>query len=224
MSKLKTSDKARAAILEAALLIVPFEGWSGSTLIQAVKDAGLPKGAEELYFAGGCLELIEFWNAQCDRQVEQDLAKIDLKTMRIRDKVTAGVLARFYAIGPHEEAVRRAISRTALPDGLSLSPKILWAASDTIWRSIGDTSTDFNYYTKRTILSAVISSGLVSWLSDNDPDKEKARAFLGARIENVMQFEKTKFKVQSKLGDIPNPLEILGQIRHGRKRGIRRRG
>lgn len=216
------SDSARQQILETALKIVPFEGWTTTTLRQAVQDAKLPEGADELYFPGGPLELIEFWNSQCDRQVENDIAKLDLETMRIRDKVTAGVLARFYALGPHEEAARRAIARTALPDGLSLSPKILWSAADTIWRAIGDTSTDFNFYTKRTTLSAVISTSLAAWLADEDPEKEKARAFLDARIENVMQFEKAKFKAKKNLEKLPDPASLLGRLRHGGRRRRRR--
>ncbi len=222
MTKTDPSLKARRALLKAALLHAPFDGWTSSVLKQAAKDAKLPGGAEELYFPGGPLEMIEFWNAECDYQVKKDLAKLDLPNMRIRDKVTAGVLSRFYAIGPHEEAARRAIARTALPDGLSLSPKILWAASDMIWRAIGDKSTDFNYYTKRTTLSAVISTSLAAWLSDDDPHKGKARKFLDARIENVMQFEKAKFKAKKRLEKLPDPAELLGKLRYGRKR--KRRG
>ena len=218
MIKLDPSLKARRDILAAALPHVPFDGWTTSTLKRAAKDAGLPAGAEELYFSGGPLELIEFWNEEMNEAVRADLAALDLPNMRIRDKVTAGVLARFYAIGPHEEAARRAIARTALPDGLSLSPKMLWAAADTVWRAIGDKSNDFNYYTKRITLSAVLSTSLAAWLSDDDPQKTKARKFLGGRIENVMQFEKAKFKAKKRLEKIPDPAELLGKLRYGSKR------
>jgi len=222
MTKTDPSYAARTALLQATLPHIPFDGWTSKSLKRGVENSGLPVGAEELYFSGGPLEMIEFWNAEMDKVVETDLAKLDLTKMRIRDKVTAGVLARLYAIGPHEEAARRAIARTALPDGLMLGPKILWAAADTIWRAIGDTSTDINYYSKRTTLSAVISTSLVSWLTDDEPEKTKARAFLDARIENVMQFEGAKFKVKKRLSDMPSPAEILGGLRYGKRRGKRR--
>lgn len=220
--RINPSQQARFDLLKAALVLAPFEGWNSKMLKDAASDAGLPTGSDELYFPGGPLELIDYWNEVCDQTVEKDLHGLDLTAMRIRDKVSAGVLSRLYAIGPHEEAARRAIARTALPDGLSLSPKILWRASDTIWRGIGDQSTDFNYYTKRTTLSAVISTSLAAWLADQDPKKVKSRAFLDARIENVMQFEKAKFKVKKGLNDLPDPAELLGKIRHGGRR--RRRG
>lgn len=222
MSKADPSLSARRALLSAALSHAPFDGWTQTTLKQACKDANLPKGAEELYFPGGPLEMIEFWNAENDNYMRAQLEKLDLSTMRIRDKVTQAVLARFEAIGSHEQAARRALARTALPDGLSLSPKILWAAADSIWRAIGDTSTDFNYYTKRTTLSAVISTSLGAWLSDEGPKKEKAKAFLDARIENIMQFEKAKFQMKKRIAAMPDPIELLGKLRYGKKR--RRRG
>ena len=211
------SYQARKAILDASLPLVPFEGWTAKMLKLAVATTALPAGADALYFPGGPLEVIAFWNAECDRKAAVELAKLDLASMRVRDKVTAGVLARFYAIGPHEEAARRAIARTALPDGLTESPKILWAAADSIWRTIGDKSGDFNFYTKRTILAAVISTSFTAWLSDTDPEKEKARTFLDTRIENVMQFETAKFKIKKQLDKMPDPVKILGHLRYGRK-------
>lgn len=216
------SDTARRDILTAALKHVPFDGWTSKSLRAAVSDAGLPDGAEELYFPGGAPDVIRFWAEECDAAVRETLAGLDLANMKIRDKVTRGVLARLEAIGPHEEAARRAMSRLSLPNTAGQAPAQLWASADTIWRAIGDTSTDVNYYSKRTILSGVIGSSLLSWLSDDSFDKAKARAFLDARIANVMQFEKTKWAVKKRMADVPNPAEILGRLRYGSRRRRRR--
>jgi len=43
-------DDIRDAILKAALKIAPFEGWTRLTLKRAVRAAGYPEGADELYF------------------------------------------------------------------------------------------------------------------------------------------------------------------------------
>jgi ubiquinone biosynthesis protein COQ9 len=53
------------------------------------------------------------------------------------------------------------------------------------------------------------------WLSDQSDDKATARAFLDARIENVMSFEKLKWRVKSVTKNMPEPAEILGQLRYG---------
>ena len=208
-------DKTREAILEAALKIARFEGWTGLTLKRAVRDAGYPQGTDELYFEGGISELLDFWAARLNLQAEAEIAKLDLETLKIRERVTQGVLARLEAFGVHEEAARRASSRLILPDLAATGVKQIWQAADMIWRAIGDTSTDANYYSKRAILSSVIGSTLPIWLADQSDDKAEGRAFLDARIENVMGFEKLKWQVKSKTKDLPNPAEILGQIRYG---------
>ena len=35
--------------------------------------------------------------------------------------------------------------------------KLVWKTADKIWNWAGDTSSDYNYYTKRALLSAVIA-------------------------------------------------------------------
>ena len=219
------SYKARADILAAMLPQAAFDGWTKKSLRAAVKTTDLPEGAEELYFPEGPLSVIQFWSEQMNAKIEADLAELDQASMKIRDKVTAGVLSALYAIGPHEEAARRAVARLSLPDALGQGPKQIWSAADTIWRAIGDTSTDGNYYSKRTILSGVMGSTLTVWLSDEEPQKAKARKFLDARIANVMSFEKAKWDFKKRTANMPNPAEILGVLRYGgRKTRRRRRG
>ena len=217
------SHKARADILAAMLPQAAFDGWTQKSLRAAVKNTDLPKGAEDLYFPQGPVEVIRFWSEQMNAAVETDLAELDQATMKIRDKVTAGVLSSLYAIGPHDEAARRAIARMSLPDALGQGPKQLWSVADTIWRAIGDTSTDGNYYSKRTILAGVIGSTMTVWLSEDEPQKPKARKFLDDRIANVMSFEKAKWDFKKRTANMPNPAEILGAIRYGAGKTRRRR-
>lgn len=217
------SQNARADILKAMLPQAAFDGWTQKSLRMAVAQTDLPQGSEELYFPDGPLEVIGFWSDQMNDKVMADLAALDQPSLKIREKVTAGVLAALYAIGPHEEAARRAMSRMSLPDALGQGPKQLWSAADTIWRAIGDTSTDVNYFSKRTILAGVMASTLTVWLSDDDPQKPKARKFLDARIANVMSFEKAKWDFKKRTANMPNPAEILGRLRYGGRKGRRRR-
>jgi len=182
------SDQTRNDILNAALKIAPFEGWTTLTLKRAVREAGYPEGSDELYFENGIGEILDFWSTRLNSQAETKIQALDLTSLKIRDRVTQGVLARLDQI---------------------------WESADMIWRAIGDTSTDANYYSKRVILSSVIAATLPIWLSDASEDKQKAKDFLDARIANVMQFEKMKWQVKSATKDLPNPAEILGQIRYG---------
>jgi len=212
---MREPDDIRTAILKAALKIAPFEGWTRLTLKRAVRDAGFPEGSDELYFENGVADILDFWSDDLNSKTEAGLNELDLGMMKIRERVTQGVLLRLQAIGTHEEAARRASARLILPDLASTGIGQLWTSADTIWRAIGDTSTDANYYSKRAILSSVIGATLPVWLSDQSDDKAAARAFLTARIENVMSFEKLKWRVKNATKNMPEPAEILGQLRYG---------
>lgn len=217
MSTIDLSHSARMDILDAALKLAAFDGWHEPMLVQATHDAGLPEGAHELYFAGGVMELIEFWHEQLDQHVSTHLAACDLDNMKIRQKVETGILAGLEVLNSHQDAARRVMTRLALPDGLALASKFLWNRADIIWRAIGDTSTDVNFYTKRMTLSAVISTSTMAWLSDTSEDKAKGRAFVSARINNVMQFEKAKAQFRKRTDSLPDPIAFMSRLRYGRR-------
>jgi ubiquinone biosynthesis protein COQ9 len=81
-----------------------------------------------------------------------------------------------------------------------------------MWRAAGDTSTDFNFYTKRGILAGVYSSTLMRWFSDDSADEKATTDFLAARIDNVMQFEKFKAEAKSMFDRLPPLSDILGAL------------
>ena len=64
-------------------------------------------------------------------------------------------------------------------------------------RSIGDKSEDYNWYSKRAILSAVYASTVLYWLGDNSEGSEETWHFLDRRIEDVMKFETAKVQLKT---------------------------
>ncbi len=217
------SKEVRVDILQAMLPIVVFDGWNQKSLRASIKLINLPEGSEELYFPEGALEVIRFWHDQMNEFVKSNLESLNKSEMKIREQVTAGVLSALESIGSNEEAMRRAIIRLSLPDAAVQGPTYLWSLADSIWRAIGDRSTDYNYYTKRTILAGVLGSTVTVWISDSDQNKVKTKLFLDARISNVMSFEKSKFKIVEKINNIPNFAEILGRLRYGNNKKRRRK-
>ncbi len=98
-------------------------------------------------------------------------------------------------MAPAREAVRRALAILAMPQNVPLALRIGWRTADVMWRIAGDTSTDFNHYTKRMTLGAVYGSTLLVWLDDQSEGLSETAAFLDRRIDNVMSFEKWKARV-----------------------------
>ncbi len=206
-------DKIRESLLLAILSSAAFEGWSAKALADAARDAGIDPGAVELACPRGCLDVLAFWSRKADREMIAVLEKTDLKTMRVRERVTFAVRARLNAIGSdNREAASRAAARLSMPGALFTGKRLIWQSADAIWRALGDPSTDYNFYSKRMILSGVLGSTLMVWF---EGDEERTSTFLDRRIENVMQFERFKGKVRKAKAKWPDPITVLAKLRYG---------
>jgi ubiquinone biosynthesis protein COQ9 len=91
---------------------------------------------------------------------------------------------------------------------------LVWRTADRIWRALGDTSTDGNYYSKRAILSGVIASTYARWFADESPDHEATWTFLDARIANVMQFEKFKAQLKPLSEGVQTAIGVAARFRY----------
>ncbi|WP_019960935.1 COQ9 family protein [Woodsholea maritima] len=208
------AEKARRSLLEAALPEAAFEGWSAKTLTHAAREAGLSDGEVELYCPDGVLDLIHTWSRIADEDARVMIEDGPIPN-RIRDKIAAAVMIRLDQLAGEEEAAERARARLLLPDGLSRASVMTWATCDMIWRAIGDTSTDGNFYSKRATLAGVYLSTLTQWLNESDPAKPKTRAYLDRRIENVMQIEKTKAQIRKVQASLPDLPAFAAKLRYG---------
>ena len=193
----------KAAVLAAALKDAAFDGFTDKVLQKAGVEAGADAAALARLFPDGPLSLIEYYSFHADAEMEKVLAGLNLPGRKIRERIKLAVLTRLSILRSHKEAARRAAALLSLPMHAALGAKLLYASVDAMWRAAGDTSTDFNFYTKRGILAGVYGSVLVRWFNDTSEDESATTAFLDARIENVMQFEKFKAKAKEALSNFP---------------------
>ena len=209
-----STESQRRAFLKAFLAHAPFDGWTDRSLRAAGRDLGLDAGDVALLFPAGMRDLLKFFHDEMDRQLTAEAGRLDLASMKIRERIAALVKLRIMALEPHREAARRASLTLALPLYADLALKGLSTTVDTIWRLAGDTATDWNYYSKRTILAGVYASTLLTWFADHSQDYAETWAFLDRRIGDVMKIEKLKAECRKATADLPSPARILGRIRH----------
>lgn len=190
MSPSTSREEQRDRLLEAALVHVPFDGWSRRSLLAGAADLGLePALARRLFPRAGddLLVHVERW---ADRRM---LAQVGpLEDLRVRDRIAALVRARLEALGPHREAMRRATAARVLPSNGLAACGSLWRTVDLMWSAAGDDARDASYYTKRSLLAAVWTSTFLFWLEDRSDACQDTFAFLDRRIENVMQIGRAR--------------------------------
>jgi ubiquinone biosynthesis protein COQ9 len=117
-------------------------------------------------------------------------------------------------MAPARESMRRALAILAMPQNLPLALRIGWRTADGMWRIAGDTSTDFNHYTKRMTLGAVYASTLLVWLDDQSEGWSETAAFLDRRIDDVMKIEKLKAEWRGSSANHLSLSRFLGRLRY----------
>jgi ubiquinone biosynthesis protein COQ9 len=202
----------KRAILDAALPRLAEDGFTEKTLNTAAATAGIDAPTVMRLFPNRERDLVEVFSEWADDAMEAALKETPLTDMKIRARIKAAVSARIIALRPYKDAERRAAAFLTLPQNASTALKILYRTVDRMWRLAGDTSTDFNFYTKRLILAGVYSSTMVRWFNDTSEHEKATFEFLDARIENVMQFEKFKAEVNEQLSKLPSLSDILSSL------------
>jgi len=215
MTDQQVNDKQakKARVLDAVLAHVMFDGWSEAAIEHAADDLKIDVFTIERLFPGGTLDLITFFVQQADDEMEAQLGACDVLSMKIRERITLAVRLRLEIYTPHKEAVRNALTLLALPQNIALGTRLTAGTVSRMWYATGDTSTDFNYYTKRLTLSAVYCSTLLCWLDDSSENAQASWDFLDRRIENVMQFEIAKFKARQFFSKKPIAPDMLSPAR-----------
>lgn len=201
-----TSAQDRDALLDAVLNRAAFDGWSESTLQHAAESVGYTPLRVARAFPNGIADCIAYSSTRADEEMLRALAALPLKDMKIRERIETAVMTRLTQQRAHREAVRRALAYYALPPHAAAGMEALSRTMDHMWHAAGDRSTDFNFYSKRTLLAGVYFSTLGVWLEDETADLSDTRAFLQRRIENVLQFGKQTSGIMQKLNQWLAPI------------------
>ena len=178
-------------LMLAAKLHIPFDGWGDVAFNASCADADLDPQIARLYCPRGGLDLAIYYHRMCDQKLLEEYKSREWGEARLRNKVGTVIKARLELV-EEKELVRRATTLFALPQNNLTGLKLIWETSDIIWKIVGDTSNDINWYTKRTTLSAVYGAVVLFWLGDNSSESEKTWEFVDRRLADVMGFEKFK--------------------------------
>lgn len=236
----------RRRLLAGMLRHAPFDGWTEKALAAAARDEGVTPAMAAVAFQGGPAEVAEFFNTEADREmaeaVEAAIAQaveapvatfpsadavaagavgmvpVGARSigLKIRERVTLAVRTRLLQHAAQREALRALASFLAMPAHVGLASRSLWRTVDAMWRAVGDTSTDYNYYTKRALLAGVYGSTVLVWLDDSSEGFADTFAFLDRRIGDVMAIERGKARLQQSLGAL---FHEVGAVWRGPARG-----
>ena len=208
------AETTEQRVLDEALRLAPRLGWNAGMARAAAVAAGLNAGEAQLLLPQGPRDLAALLSRRHDRVALASLGALDPASLKIRDKIRRGVVARLDAAAGDAEALRKLAAFLTFPTHMPLSLTLVWESADVLWRWAGDTATDENHYSKRAILSGILVSTLAV---DMASGRESALRHLDGRIDNVMAFEKWKAGIKP-MNLAAEVAGALARMRYGRSR------
>jgi ubiquinone biosynthesis protein COQ9 len=191
-----------------------FDGWTAAAVDSAATQLGIDPLQARLAIPKSQTGMIDLYIQEVDRALEAWFTPERLGGMKIREKIRSLVWRRLEIMEPAREAVRRGLAILAMPQNVPLALRTSWRSADLMWRIAGDTSSDFNHYTKRMTLGAVYGSTLLVWLDDQSEGHSDTAAFLDRRIDDVMKFEKFKAQRRGSSDQRLSLSRFLGRLRY----------
>jgi ubiquinone biosynthesis protein COQ9 len=205
-------DRIRRKLALAVGENAVFDGWTRAAVEAAADAHGVPRAQALLAMPANPPGLIDAYIQAVDRELALRCPPDRLAALKIRARIRLLVWTRLEIMAPAREAVRRALAILSMPQHAALVLRSGWRTADAMWRLAGDTSTDFNHYTKRATLGIVYSTTLLAWLNDESENALATAAFLDRRIDDVMRFEQWKAGWRGR--EAPSLSRFLGRLRY----------
>ena len=186
--------KKRLEILKFAKIFVSEKGLTKNSLENISKRYGIDINETELLFPEGNIDLIKFTLEQLNKELEEYCRKIDLIRLPVHKRIKRVLLSKISLMNKNKLFYRSIFFNLLVPKkNLSLSSQ-LYNSVDQIWFIAGDSSTDFNFYTKRLILSVIYSRIMLFFFNNNN--QEELENILDESLQKVSKIPEIKSKLK----------------------------
>ena len=188
--------KKRQVVLRFAVEFVSENGLTKNCLENISKKYGLNTDETDLLFPQGNIDLIKFALEQLNNDLEVYCRQIDLIRLPIHKRIRKVLLSKISLMNKDKLFYRSIFLNLLIPKkNFSLSSQ-LYNSVDQLWFIAGDSSTDFNFYTKRLILSGIYSRVMLFFFNNNNQEE----------LENILD---ESLKRVSKIPEIKSKLKIF---------------
>ena len=188
--------KKKLEVLKYAKIFISEKGLNKNSLENISKRYGLNINEIELLFPEGNIDLIKFTLEQLNKELEEYCKKIDLIRLPVHKRIKKVLLSKISLMNKNKLFYRSIFLNLLIPKkNFSLSNQ-LYNSVDQIWFIAGDSSTDFNFYTKRLILSGIYSRVILFFFNNNNQEE----------LENILD---ESLKRVSKIPEIKSKLKIF---------------
>ena len=196
---MKTKNKyllnKRLKILKFAKIVVADDGLTSNTFKNISKKYDLNIDEMNLLFPGGKNDFLQFVLEQLNIDLENYCKKLDLIRLPVHKRIRKILLSKIYIMNKEKKFYKKIFLSLLIPKKNFSLPIKLYKSVDQIWFIAGDTSVDFNFYTKRLILAGIYSRVIFFFFNNNN--QALLEDLLDSSLKRVSKIPelKTKFNI-----------------------------
>lgn len=205
-TRIRKIDLIRKKILHNSKKIIAEYGWNDNLFYQISKKSKYSISEINSIFPNGYAELIIMYLDEMNFRMTSESKKINLSKLRVHQRIRELIILRLKIMSKEKKLISKTLSSLFLPHNYKLASRRLYKAVDQMWFLAGDNSTDFNYYSKRSILSYIYVTILIHYI--NNDNIEQTISLLDKKLKNVSKIPQVKKKINQTISEIPKFLDL----------------
>lgn len=181
-------ETIKREITKLALTLASKEGWNNQILEKASAEAGVDSGMGALLFNGDIRNVIEYFINNVYKTAYSEYFTSAGRSSRIQDIIFEFFTICLRTLAPNKPAISKMLSFFMLPWNTAFGIKTLWRCADNVWYELlNDGSLDFNFYTKRCLLSYAVLNAILFWQNDESVEYIDTIGFLRAELSSIVK-------------------------------------
>ena len=193
--------------LKFAKIEVADNGFKDNTLENIANKNNLNTNEINIIFPKGNYDLIKFSLERLNVDLENYCKKIDLIRLPIHKRIRKILLLKLSLMRNEKKFYKKIFLNILIPRKSFYVPYQLYKSIDQIWFIAGDTSTDFNFYTKRLILGAIYIRVVLFFF--NNKNQDELENILDASLKRVSKIPELKSKINIFKDSFPKILKFV---------------
>ena len=194
---MKTQNKylnnKRLKILKLAKPVIAEEGLNSNTFETIALKHTLNINEINLLFPDGNKDLLEYSLDQLNIELQEYCKSIDLIRLPLHKRIRKILLSKIEIMNKEKNFYKKIFLKSLLPNRTISLSKQLYKSIDQIWYLAGDTSVDFNFYTKRLILAGIYSRVVLFFFNNNN--QNELENLLDLNLKRVAKIPELKSKI-----------------------------
>ena len=184
----------RLNILKLAKDIIAEEGLTFSTFETIASKHKLNISEINLLFPDGNMDLLKYSLEQLNIELQEYCQSIDLIRLPVHKRIRKILLSKIEIMNKEKKFYKKIFLNSLLPNKNFPLSSQLYKSVDQIWYLAGDTSVDFNFYSKRLILAGIYSRVVLFFFNNNN--QQDLEHLLDVNLQRVAKIPKLKSKIK----------------------------